>query len=292
MDACGTCSQTCASVQNPVHATGIITTPAFDKIKNGDTLTVSDGLHPAVVFEFNTSMTLSDPSHVRISLGNTPDANTMATRIANAISGATTLAAARNSNPKNQVLLTSGNPGRGGNVAVLTSVTDSGFSVSGMAGGVGYDCLAGVGCVNAKDCASGVCCLAPGCTTSPSKCLAPTCSDGVTNATESDTDCGGTDSPACPRCANGRACLTKEDCASALCDPTSGQCQDSCGDGTLDGHETDVDCGGICATHCGLGKSCKVGGDCASGSCGIPVSDAGAPDGGTVDAGIATPRCL
>ena len=79
---------------------------------------------------------------------------------------------------------------------------------------------------------------------------------------------------------------------SGLCDG-NGVCLDSCADGSKDGHETDLDCGGICATKCGLGKRCLVDGDCATGTCGLP--DAGAPaDGGPVDAGVTatTPVCL
>jgi hypothetical protein len=61
---------------------------------------------------------------------------------------------------------------------------------------------------------------------------AATCSDGIQNGTESDIDCGGS----CPRCATGRACRTRTDCASALCSGT-GQCI-ACVDNR--------DCGGSC----------------------------------------------
>src|SRR3954469_14795809 len=42
---------------------------------------------------------------------------------------------------------------------------------------------------------------------------ASTCSDGVQNGDETGVDCGGS----CPRCGNGRSCLSRNDCASALC---------------------------------------------------------------------------
>jgi hypothetical protein len=48
---------------------------------------------------------------------------------------------------------------------------------------------------------------------------APTCSDGIHNGSESDVDCGGT----CPRCATGRSCGSRNDCASARCG-TDGTC--------------------------------------------------------------------
>lgn len=46
-----------------------------------------------------------------------------------------------------------------------------------------------------------------------------TCQDGVRNGNETDVDCGGS----CPRCATGKTCATRNDCASALC--TNGVCQ-------------------------------------------------------------------
>ncbi len=41
---------------------------------------------------------------------------------------------------------------------------------------------------------------------------------------------------------------------------------DHCTDGVLDGSESDIDCGGVCAP-CGIGRACFVPGDCASGAC-------------------------
>jgi hypothetical protein len=46
-----------------------------------------------------------------------------------------------------------------------------------------------------------------------------TCRDGVKNGRETDVDCGG---PDCPPCAVGRGCLSRSDCASAIC---TGTCQ-------------------------------------------------------------------
>lgn len=47
----------------------------------------------------------------------------------------------------------------------------------------------------------------------------PTCADGITNGSETDVDCGGS----CPRCATGKTCATRSDCASARCE--AGTCQ-------------------------------------------------------------------
>lgn len=44
------------------------------------------------------------------------------------------------------------------------------------------------------------------------------CTNGALDPGETDIDCGGT----CPRCAPGKACSTRADCASALC--TAGTC--------------------------------------------------------------------
>jgi hypothetical protein len=41
----------------------------------------------------------------------------------------------------------------------------------------------------------------------------------------------------------------------------------SCTDGIRNQNETDVDCGGSCATKCAVNKSCAVNGDCKTGSC-------------------------
>ena len=68
---------------------------------------------------------------------------------------------------------------------------------------------------------------------------APTCADGVTNGRESDVDCGGT----CPRCANGRTCVSQDDCASALC--VSGVCQEC---RVFEG-DCGIDAAGPCQCH-------------------------------------------
>jgi hypothetical protein len=41
----------------------------------------------------------------------------------------------------------------------------------------------------------------------------PTCTDGVKNGDETDVDCGGS----CPRCTNGKACTSRDDCLGGLC---------------------------------------------------------------------------
>ena len=82
----------------------------------------------------------------------------------------------------------------------------------------------------------------------------PTCSDGITNGSETDVDCGGT----CPRCATGKTCASRSDCASARCD--AGICK-TCNDPNTD-CGTDLgggQCG--CRTHESGQKFCtKING--------------------------------
>ena len=49
-------------------------------------------------------------------------------------------------------------------------------------------------------------------------------------------------------------------------DTTNGMTGGACDDGTQNGDETDVDCGGSC-TPCALGGSCSAATDCAAGEC-------------------------
>lgn len=51
----------------------------------------------------------------------------------------------------------------------------------------------------------------------------------------------------------------------------------TCTNGTLDGDETDVDCGGSCA-GCGIGQACQSDSDCQSNSCVAGVCSAGQTD--------------
>ncbi|HEY2746923.1 MAG TPA: hypothetical protein VGL86_20010 [Polyangia bacterium] len=125
--------------------------------------------------------------------------------------------------------------------------SDGGADLS--AGGVGGSC--GV----ASDCASGICNL------TTNSCAASDCGDGVRDDQETDVDCGG---PSCPGCATGQSCSANGDCANQLCNSVTMTCvANSCGDGILDGTETDVDCGGACATKCKEGQVCLSSSDCA-----------------------------
>lgn len=95
---------------------------------------------------------------------------------------------------------------------------------------------------------------------------APTCSDGTKNQDETDVDCGGAK---CNKCDVGKVCAVDGDCVSNVCDPSSKTCKAAatCNDGTKNGAETDVDCGGGACPTCDIGKSCTMDGDCTSNVC-------------------------
>jgi hypothetical protein len=128
-------------------------------------------------------------------------------------------------------------------------------------------CQSGEACLVGTDCAGGVC--------TANVCTA-TCSDNQQNQDETDVDCGG--STCVARCQPSQGCSTTSDCD--LAHPFSiacvaGQCAAHCSDGQLDGTETDVDCGGSCATvegqTCAAGQNCLAGSDCQSSLCSAGV---------------------
>ena len=90
----------------------------------------------------------------------------------------------------------------------------------------------------------------------------PTCQDHILNGSETGTDCGGDQ---CPACDDGKGCLSASDCTSHLC--SDRVCAvPNCIDDVKNGHETDVDCGGPCG-KCAAAMHCLVDTDCQSGTC-------------------------
>lgn len=100
--------------------------------------------------------------------------------------------------------------------------------------------------------------------------LPRSCGNAFKDGNETDTDCGGNE---CGKCLDGKACIANTDCRGGSC--VNNVCATAaCNDNTKNGQETDVDCGGSGSASgvgacgkCTLGKSCKVGTDCVSGSC-------------------------
>jgi hypothetical protein len=152
------------------------------------------------------------------------------------------------------------------------------------------DCGGGCApCDNGKGCKSGADCGSKVCDSAQFTCSPPDCTDGQTNGQETSQDCGG---PACPKCADGKACAQGSDCTSAVCG--SNVCQvPTCGDGAKNGTETGADCGGACVASqnktCKDGDPCAVEGDCTSGVCiGTPKSCAASNCTDTVKNGTET----
>jgi hypothetical protein len=129
------------------------------------------------------------------------------------------------------------------------------------------DCGGGTcsGCAVNKKCVSTTDCLAgEGCDTTTKRCDPNECNDGTEDGAETDVDCGG---PTCSGCAVNKKCVSTTDClAGEGCDKTTKTCDaNECNDGSKDGAETDIDCGGPTCSSCGVGKSCLVNSDCLGG---------------------------
>jgi hypothetical protein len=149
----------CSQVQ-PAHAAfGSITIVSVANIADGETLTISDGVHAPVTFEFISSGD-ARPGNVRIffsrSDGNAPAAATTNAAI-NGVGASLAITAQASSNIVNLVHDLSGSFG---NQPITTSATSNQLLVSGMADGSGADCPAGTGCVQNVDCGPGMVCRA------------------------------------------------------------------------------------------------------------------------------------
>jgi hypothetical protein len=105
------------------------------------------------------------------------------------------------------------------------------------------------------------------CPDTGTNCKAKTCVDKVCGTMNVDpgTACQGGVCDAMGACVE---CLVDSDCLGAG-SPTckAGVCVDMCKDGTKNGNETDVDCGGGVCPVCADGKACSSDGDCMSTDC-------------------------
>ncbi len=138
-------------------------------------------------------------------------------------------------------------------------VKDTGEADVDCGGSCTLPCATGLACAVARDCASNLCV--------GNTCISDACRDRVRNGGETDADCGGTTCIA--RCTAGQTCSVNADCSSSLCNTTTRTCvADACHDGLLTAAtESDIDCGGSCATKCEVNRVCTAGGDCVSGVC-------------------------
>jgi hypothetical protein len=123
-------------------------------------------------------------------------------------------------------------------------------------------CADGMLCNQDSDCTGAIC--GPASVvygqTPVNRCFPATCQGDAGHV------CG--QSGACELCANGQPCSTNADCLTKTCVAAACAAED-CTNNVLDGFETAVDCGGPnsnCA-RCPAGSTCKLGSDCASGTC-------------------------
>jgi hypothetical protein len=125
---------------------------------------LNDGVHPTVTFEFDSNGSVS-LGRVGINVsaptdGGVGDATQVAQDIVAAVAsvGANLGITATLSGVPGVVSLVNTAIGGYGNQPVVSTVTDPGFHVTGMSGGAGSDCPAGVGCVTSDDCRPGLTC--------------------------------------------------------------------------------------------------------------------------------------
>ncbi len=122
------------------------------------------------------------------------------------------------------------------------------------------DVDAGPRCATPADCDDGDACTVDTCTAGDCVYAAVSADDGnLCTADACDPSSGVTHT----RIAG--CCLSATDCDSGVC--IENTCRDAtCSDGVKNGAETDVDCGGPCAS-CALGDACALATDCASSFC-------------------------
>jgi cysteine-rich repeat protein len=152
-NACGTCNASCTVEQPPAQATGYISAVPVDELFDGDTFTLSDGF-TTLTFEIDKDGTVSQ-GHIPVNLTTSSDASFTANKIVLAIElSGLQITAIRFGG---LVILTNNSLTGLGNQSITKTIANGDFVVSGMSGGAGGDCSAGVACSTNADCASGVC---------------------------------------------------------------------------------------------------------------------------------------
>lgn len=164
---CGTCggptpTTRCSVTQALQAATGSIVCVNRASTTDGTTFTLNDGVHPAVVFEFDSDA-MFNPANTQVNLTGQNTATEVADAVRTAINGlpSTTLAITAGGATAT-VTLTNDAQGAFGNQTITTTLMTMGYSVSGMSGGRGRDCPATTGCASTNDCAPGLTCQPAG----------------------------------------------------------------------------------------------------------------------------------
>lgn len=129
-------------------------------------------------------------------------------------------------------------------------------------GGTCRRCKLGEMCERNTDCADSVC--------NGGVCSTNKCGDTVSDAQETDVDCGGPVAECAARCATGKKCEVGDDCVTGYCGaegtPIANTCTtEHCKDGVRDADEGGIDCGGASCGKCANGVKVTAASHCASG---------------------------
>jgi hypothetical protein len=130
-----------------------------------ETPTLSDGINPPTVFEFDTRRNGVLPGHVPVEIDGPGRSDRVAAAIAAAINSVGTtlfIDAALTTSDDTVVNLINIQTGALGNQPISETVGDPRFVVSGMSGGEGHDCPANAGCATDADCDSRLSCRGTG----------------------------------------------------------------------------------------------------------------------------------
>jgi cysteine-rich repeat protein len=175
-DPCGTCAAGCTAAITPANAVGSIKTAAVlnqGNVKDGDTITLSDGIHATpTVFEFDVAPSNTvGPGHIAISVIGTDNAGAVAVALRNAVNsvGATLdIDAVVGGANGDIVTLTNSHGSSLGNTTIQHTgpgTIDASFTFTDFAGGKAGNCSQGTPCLVNADCVSN------NCSTTTHKCL-------------------------------------------------------------------------------------------------------------------------
>jgi len=123
------------TVPAAVAATGSFTSVTGANLNDGETFTISDGIHTPVVFEFDSNSTVT-PGYVAVVFTGGDSANAVAITMRTAINGAANLDVTAGGSGTT-VSLTNDVKGSQGNVGLAETVANAGFVFTGMSGGAG-----------------------------------------------------------------------------------------------------------------------------------------------------------
>jgi hypothetical protein len=161
-EACGLCDPTCRKEQL-TDASGKITAVSGDRLRAGETFSLSDGINPPKIFEFDDDEFGDvEPGRIPIFVGDEMEAMDVARAIKRAIKNTIELSIDADVSTGSSIVTLKNikkdpRAGAFGNQRIIETVRDPGFIVEGMSGGGANDCPGGPPCTLHNDCASGYC---------------------------------------------------------------------------------------------------------------------------------------